>query len=190
MNRTTSKLSLQEFLSLPESNDRYELVEGRLQPKMVPKYKHSTLQLRLLLALNQWCDQQECGRVRPEWGVVLQRQQEDWVPVPDLTYVSYERLPVTWEEDEPRPVVPELVIEIISPGQTFGELTEKATDYLLASVDRVWVVDTKAQSVTMFRSDDLAQTIRVDGTISDPLLPGLVLPVASLFSLTPQAKGA
>jgi hypothetical protein len=26
---------------------------------------------------------------------------EDWVPVPDLTYVSYERLPASWEEDEP-----------------------------------------------------------------------------------------
>lgn len=130
MNRTTSKLSLQEFLSLPESNDRCELVSGRLQPKMSPKYKHASLQGRLYRLIDDWCSEQQCGRVCPEWGVILQRQGEDWVPVPDLTYVSYERLPASWEEDEPCPVVPELVIEIISPGQTFGELTEKATDYL------------------------------------------------------------
>jgi Uma2 family endonuclease len=80
------------------------------------------------------------------------------------------------------------VIEIISPGQTFGELTEKATDYLLAGVDRVWVVDTKAQSVTIFRRDALAQTVRGNGTISDPLLPGLILPLAPLFRKTPQGN--
>ena len=52
MNRTTTKLSLQDFLKLPQSNQSYELVEGQLKPKMSPKYKHSTLQLRLLLGLN------------------------------------------------------------------------------------------------------------------------------------------
>ena len=118
----------------------------------------------------------------PEWGVVLQRQQEDWVPVPDLTYISYERLPQEWDEDEPCPVPPELVIEIISPGQTFGELTQKATDYLLAGVDRVWVVEPKAQSVTIFQRDKLAQTVWNEGVITDPLLPGLLLPVFQLFA--------
>ncbi len=79
MNRTAHQFSLQEFLDLPDS-DRYELVEGQLKPKILPKYKRSTLQLRLLIALNQWCEQQKYGRVRPEWGVVLKRQQKDWVP--------------------------------------------------------------------------------------------------------------
>jgi Uma2 family endonuclease len=121
MSRTTSKFSLQEFLDLPAGNDRCELIAGEIRRKMSPKYKHSTLQLRLLLCLNQWCDSIRCGRVRPEWGIVLQKQGQDWVPVPDLTYISYERLPMEWEEDQPCPTPPELVIEIISPGQTFGE---------------------------------------------------------------------
>ncbi len=182
MNNTTIKLSLQEFLTLPESDDRYELVEGRLQPKMSPKYKHSKLQLRLLMALNQWCDQCQCGQVLPEWGIILQRQGKDWVPVPDLIYISYERLPATWEEDEPCPIAPELAIEIISPGQTFGELTQKATDYLLAGVDRVWVIDPKAQSVTIFRPNELPQTVNSNVSISDSLLPGLELSVSRLFT--------
>lgn len=186
MNRTVSKLSLQEFLDLPEIDDRYELVEGQLKPKMSPKYKHSTSQLHLLMALNHWCDLNKCGRVRPEWGVVLRRRGEDWVPVPDLTCVSYERLPVEWEEDEPCPVPPELVIEIISPGQSFGELTQKSTDYLLAGVDLVWVVDTKAQSMTVFRRDALPQTVTIDESISDPLLPRLILPVSRLFTKAVQ----
>lgn len=139
MTPIANKLSLQDFMALPESGDRYELIEGKLKPKMSPKYKHATVQGRLFRLLDDWCNQLDCGRVRPEWGVVLRRQEvvaslpyngsehgddlEDWVPVPDLLYVSYERLGVDWEEDEPCPVLPELVIEIISPGQTCGELT-------------------------------------------------------------------
>lgn len=186
MSRTTTPLSLEEFLNLPQSNESYELVDGQLKLKMSPKYKHSTLQLRLLMVLNQWCDRMDRGRVRPEWGVVLQRQQQDWVPVPDLTYISYEQLPREWEEDQPCPVAPELVVEIVSPGQSFGEMTQKATDYLLAGVNQVWIVDTKAQSVTGFEREHLPQTIWIDGAFSTPLLPGFVLEVAELFGTARQ----
>jgi Uma2 family endonuclease len=182
MTRTVGKLTLQEFLALPESDEGFEFVDGELKPKVSPKFQHSKAQLRLLTFIHDWCEQQQSGRVLPEWAVVLQRRGRDWVPVPDLLYVSFERLPQTWEEDEPCPVVPELVIEIISPGQTFAELTEKATDYLIAGVDRVWVVDTKAQVLTIFRRDALPDTLRVEDSVEDPLLPGLALPIARLFS--------
>lgn len=181
MTRTVGKLTLQDFLALPQSSDRYELVEGELKPKVSPKYQHSTLQLRLLMTLHQWCEDHHCGRVRPEWGVVLQRRGVDWVPVPDLIYISYERLPQNWQEDQPCPVAPELAIEIISPGQTFGELTQKATDYLMAGIDRVWVVDTKAQLLTIFRHDALPETLPTEDSVEDSLLPGLELSIAHLF---------
>ncbi len=182
MSRAVRKLNLAEFLQMPASCDRKELVDGEIIPKVSPKYKHSTLQLRLLLGLHQWCENRKVGRVRPEWAVVLQRQGQDWVPVPDLTYVSYERLPAEWEEDAPCPVLPELVIEIISPGQSFGEMTSKATDYLLAGVSRVWVVDNQAQSVTVFGANKFPQTFRSNDSISDPLLPGLAIAIADLFA--------
>ncbi len=181
MGLSKTKFSLQEFLDLPQSGDRSELVNGEILPKVSPKYKDSTLQLRLLLALNQWCESSGSGRVRPEWAVVLKRQGQDWVPVPDLIYVSYERLASDWEEDLPCPGPPELVIEILSPGQTFGEMTSKATDYLRAGVDRVWVVDNQAPSVTVFGSSDFPQTFWVNDTISDVLLPKLAIPLSDIF---------
>jgi Uma2 family endonuclease len=72
------------------------------------------------------------------------------VPVPDLLYVSYERLSPDWNQDEACPVVPELVIEIISPEPTFGQLAAKTINYLDAKVLRVWIVDSKARSLTVF----------------------------------------
>ena len=41
------------------------------------------------------------------------------------------------------------MIEIISPGQTFGDMIEKATYYLQAGVSLVWVVDTISQAITV-----------------------------------------
>lgn len=185
MSRAISKLTLQEFLSLPESDNRCEFVDGEIVTKMSPTSPHSRAQKRLLRLLDDWYENSGQGEVNPEWTVVLIRHGVDWAPVPDLTYISQSRVPTDWDEEGPCPGIPELVVEIISPGQTFGELTEKATNYLLAGVERVWVVDTKAQSVTIFCRDDLPQTFRGDGTISDSLLPGLVLPVARIFGKTP-----
>ncbi len=182
MSRAVRKLSLAEFLEMPASCDRTELINGEMIPKVSPKYKHAKVQGRLFRFLDNWCEQRQCGRVLTEWSVVLQRQGQDWVPVPDLTYVSYERLPIEWEEDAPCPVLPELVIEIISPGQSFGEMTQKATDYLLAGVSRVWVADNQAQSVTAFGVNEFPQTFWVGDIISDALLPGLAISVVDLFA--------
>ena len=181
MSSTPTKLSLQQFFDLPESNERYELVDGGLVRKMNPTTPHSRTQKRLLRLLDDWCDRSDSGEVNPEWAVVLQRRGSDWCPVPDLTYISHERIPTDWDEDGPCPGIPELVIEIISPGQTFGAMTQKATDYLQAGVDRVWVVDPQALSVTIFRSGQLPQTFWDEATISDPLLPGLELVVSDIF---------
>ncbi len=182
MTPSKTKFSLQEFLDLPESSDRTELIDGEIIAKVSPKYKHASAQGRLFRLLDDWCEQDQCGRVLTEWSVVLQRQRQDWVPVPDLTYVSYERLFAEWEEDAPCPVLPELVIEIISPGQSFGEMTQKATDYLLAGVSRVWIVDNQAQSITVFGANELPQTYWINDVISDALLPGLEVAVADLLA--------
>jgi len=80
--------------------------------------------------------------------------------IPDLLYISYNRLPLERFEDEACPVPPELAIEIISPEQTFGEMSEKAIDYLNAGVSRVWVVDSKAKTITIFYPDAPPQTKR------------------------------
>ena len=182
MNQVASRLSLQEFLALPQSSDRYELVDGKLVAKMNPTTPHSRVQKRLLRLIDDWCDETGIGEVNPEWAVALKRLGVDWSPVPDLTYISSDRVPANWDGEGVCPGIPVLVVEILSPGQTFGQMTQKATDYLLAGVDRVWVVDTTASSVTVFQRDSLPQTFWSDGTIEDQRLPGLRLPVAHLFA--------
>ena len=55
-------------------------------------------------------------------------------------------------------------------------MASKATDYLIAGVNRVWIVDNQAQSVTVFSGSDFPQTFWINDTLSDALLPELVKP--------------
>ncbi|MBC7880162.1 MAG: Uma2 family endonuclease [Anaerolineae bacterium] len=172
-------LTLDEFLALPEGEESLELIDGEGVPKVSPKYFHAVLQAALLVLLGGWCRGK--GRVLPEWAVALKRQSADWVPVPDLTYISYERLPRTWCKNEACPVAPELVIEIISLGQTFGQLTAKAGDYLKAGVVQVWIVDAEARSVTIFYPDRSPETFDGNQPLDTPDLVDLVLTPSQIF---------
>lgn len=174
-----TNLTLEEFWALPEGETAYELVDGKAIPKVSPKYFHSSLQRSFDRLISAWCIRK--GRIRAEWAVSLKRNGRDWVPVPDLLYISYERLPRRWRRNEACPVPPELVIEIISPGQTFQQLENKAKDYLKAGVLRVWVVDLEAMSITVFFPDGTRQLYTGDIQIVDALLPALELTPQLVF---------
>lgn len=183
MIQTKTQLTLEEFLALPEGEGdiTYELIDGQALPKMSPKKFHSRLTRSLIKLLEQWGD--ERGEIGVEWAVKLTRKRRDWVPVPDVLYVSYERLSPDWNLDEACPVVPELVIEIISQGQSFGQLAAKARDYLDAKVLRVWVVDSKARSITVFYPDSAPETYMGDTLLTDSLFDGLELTAEQVFQM-------
>ena len=174
-----TKLTLAEFLDLPDGDVYYELVDGLAVPKMSPKFFHSTLQFALCRVIRAWCKGQ--GRVLPEWAILLKRQGKDWAPVPDLTYISYERLPKSWRRNEACPAIPELVIEIISPDQSMKEFEEKAKDYLAAGVTRVWVIDPEAILIRSFFTEGSSQVYTDHMPIVDELLPGLELTTRLIF---------
>lgn len=176
---TGTKLTLQQFLALPEGDINYEFVNGQAVPKVSPKFFHSALQAAFISLIRAWCKGK--GRVCPEWAILLKRQGEDWAPVPDLTYISYERLSATWKRNEACPALPELGIEIISPGQTMKEFEDKAKDYLDAGVSRVWVVDPEAISIRVFLPDGSSQFYADTTPIVDALLPGLELTTRQIF---------
>jgi Uma2 family endonuclease len=174
-----SSLSLQDFLSLPETDITYELVDEEAIPKMAPKRFHSRITGQLYTILDEW--NQNRGEVGIEWAVTLKRNGKDWCPVPDLLYISKQRLGDIPLADEACPVPPELVIEIISPEQSLSDLSEKAVDYLKAGVDRVWLIDTKAKKITIFSPNSPPQTKKGGDSLEDSILPNLTLTPEQLF---------
>ncbi|MHC0066687.1 Uma2 family endonuclease [Nostoc sp. UIC 10890] len=176
-----NQLTLQEFLNLPpgEGDITYELVDGQVIPKMSPKKFHSKLTRALLNLIEQCCEGK--GEVCPELAIALTRRGRDWMPIPDILYISNERLPLDWEQEGICSVPPDLVIEIISPGQTFGQMAAKAKDYLDAKVLRVWVLDSKARSITVFYPDAAPQTYMGEELLTDSLFEGLQFTIEQVF---------
>jgi Uma2 family endonuclease len=177
VNTPTQKLTKAEFWAIADAADvTYELIDGTPTTKMSPKYFHAKSTLQLVRILDSWSNGR--GRLGIEWSIDL---HDDFTPVPDLLYISFDKLPITWQENAACPVAPELAIEIISPGQTFGQMTQKASSYLTNGVLRVWVIDPTAQSLTAFYPD--AAPITYSGTqiISDPIFPDLSITTNQLF---------
>ncbi len=184
---TKPQLTLQEFLASPHSESRSEFIHGEVVPKVSPKRFHSQTQSELLVLLKIWGDSK--GEVGVEWSVTLQRQGEDWIPVPDLLFVFNAKLPDTLGND-PCPVAPDLVVEIISPGQRFGEMTEKALDYLNAGVGRVWILDPETQSITVFAADTIPKLYRGDSPLTDSMFPGLEVTASKIFAKISRSKNS
>jgi Uma2 family endonuclease len=51
--QSPSKISLEEFLLLPEAKPASEYVDGQISQKAMPQRKHSTLQFEFSSAINQ-----------------------------------------------------------------------------------------------------------------------------------------
>jgi Uma2 family endonuclease len=178
MSPVKTKLTKSEFWQLADAstNITYELLQGEAIPKMSPKYFHSRATGKIFAILDNWCQDQ--GRVGIEWAFDL---DDENTPVPDLLYVSYNRLPRSWNENTACPVVPELAIEIISPGQSLGKLIIKAESYLQAGAKQVWILDPKFQSLTVLSIDRAIQTFINSMVFTDELFPDLKFTVDQLF---------
>jgi Uma2 family endonuclease len=172
-------ISLEAFLTSPEASDRSELINGQVIPKVAPKRFHSKTQRALLRLLEDWGDDK--GEIGVEWAVQLTRNDQPWVPVPDLSFTYRDRLPADIA-DVACPVPVDLAVEIISPDQTFGMMAEKATDYITAGVTRVWIVDPISQTITIFAPGTLPVTYRGDRTMADAHLPDLTLTAQVVFA--------
>ncbi len=178
-NQTQTKLTLDEFLSSPLANENYEYFDGELIQKMSPKFSHSRVTGQLFILLEDW--NQGKGEIGIEWCVRLKRNGKDWCPIPDLLYISFEKLGDIELEDDACPIPLELVIEIISPDQYFSDLSEKAESYLKAGVNRVWLIDTQVKKITIFYPDSPPQTKQGEDALADDLLPELNLTPQQIF---------
>jgi Uma2 family endonuclease len=182
VNINEKKLTLEEFFALKNDNITYELIEGEAIPKMSPKRFHSRVTLVLSLILNQWNQAQEKpGEIGIEWAISLTKNGQNWCPVPDLLYISNDRLKNVPFADEACIYPPELVIEIISPNQSFSDLSEKAIDYLNNGIERVWIIDNSVKKVTIFYPNCPPKIKKNNDNLADEILPNLTITPQEIF---------
>jgi Uma2 family endonuclease len=80
-------------------------------------------------------------------------------------------------------IVPDLAVEVLSPGDRPRQVAGKIGEYLECGVLLVWVVDPKTQTVTAYQSLSNIQQFTANDTISaEPILPGFTCPVSRFFN--------
>ena len=109
-------------------------------------------------------------------GFVIGRNP-DTVRAPDVALVALERVCDGFCEG-----APDLAVEVRSPSDRSGEVSEKAQDWFAAGCRLVWVVDPKARTVTQYRSrTEIAILTAAETLTGGDVVPGFSVPVAEIF---------
>jgi len=169
---------------LPEAKPALEWVNDRVLQKVSPKRKHGIAQGRFYTALDEWATRMRSGIVCTEWRFRIEPPGEIRRPlVPDVAFLSYQRLPYEIQEitDEPG-VAPDAVVEVLSPDDRQADVQEKLRVYLAAGADVIFLVDTEARLVHV-RDAAGERTLTEREILTHPSLPGFNLPIHKLFSI-------
>jgi len=174
-------LTAEEFWRLPGDGKRRELVRGEVVEEMPPGGKHGMVALRLGSRLEAWARSGPGGVVGVESGFVLSRGP-DVVRGPEVSYVRAERVPAGGVPEAFWELAPDLVVEVVSPGESADAVREKVRDYFDAGTPLGWLVYPRTREVVVHTPDGLARSHDTGDTLEGyDLLPGFALPVAELF---------
>ncbi len=171
----------EELLHLRIPGKHAELVRGVLVVREPPGYLHGDVTARLAKLLMNFVDEHDLGRVlAAETGFRLAREP-DTVRAPDIAFVRRQRVP------SPPPIgyaelAPDLVVEVLSPGDRPGEVLEKVADWLTAGSALVWVIDPGREQARVYRADGSESHVAVDGTLDgEEVLPGFTCPLTAVL---------
>jgi Uma2 family endonuclease len=172
-----------DVIELNEHENRLcELVDGTLMEKTVGAYE-SYLSGILVHLLWAFVEKSSLGIVLPADGMM--RLAPGLVRIPDLSFISWQRLPERRPPREPIPdLVPDLAVEVISKYNTRQEMDRKLQDYFTAGVQLVWYVyHTPRREVWAYVSPTEYSVVREGETLDGgAVLPGFRLPLADLFA--------
>jgi Uma2 family endonuclease len=170
---------------LPDNGNRYEIIDGELLVTRAPHWKHQNVIVNLSVALATWSRSTGLGKVSVTPGIVF---PDDDNVIPDLVWISNDRLARSLDESGHLVAAPELVVEVLSAGSD-NERRDREVKrklYTIRGVQEYWVIDWKRQQIEVFRRDSnglpLIGTLFCQDVLSSPLLPNFEQSIAEIFS--------
>jgi Uma2 family endonuclease len=166
----------------------YELVDGVLVEKTVG-LQESIIAVTIGALLGNFVRSEGLGVVAGADGTI--QLDINLVRIPDVSFISYERLPGGEIPEDPVPLlVPDLAVEVISRNNTRREMDDKLPEYFEKGVRLVWYVRPVSRVVDVYTAPDqftrLSASMRLDG---GDVLPGFSVRVGELFEM-PKRPGS
>ncbi len=148
---TSKAISLDEFLSLPETKPVREYINGEIISKPMPKGKHSRLQLKLCNSINEAVENTKVAYALPELRCSFGNRSI----VPDIAVFKWSRIPFDADGEIPNDFLlcPDWVIEILSPEQRANRVTGNLLYCLQHGCQLGWLIDPEDRSILVFFSN-------------------------------------
>jgi Uma2 family endonuclease len=164
----------EEFLALPESTDRIELLDGEVIVSPSPSVWHQELLTRIVHRLRAW--QEAHSRAFVGLAPLDVRFAPGRILQPDA-FVCIEGVP--FDSDVPLDVVPDLCVEVLSTNRAYDRLTKRLV-YAGSGVRELWLIEPSGV-IERWSGQGLNEAEVVSEALTTPLLPGFELDVAELF---------
>src|SRR5262249_53029124 len=147
---TGRRLTLDEFLKLPEEKPALEYDDGVVTQKVSPKMHHGRIQSWLVAAINGYGEPRKLALAFPETRVTFFRPR--WSPVPDVGVYRWDRIPLQPDgklaNDSDVPW--DIAVEIVSPEQNRADQEDKCRRYIADGVEIALMIDPEREDVVRF----------------------------------------
>ena len=182
----TLRWTTQDLDAMPDDGGwkRYEIIDGDLYLTRAPHIRHQGVTSKLHVRLENWSEQTGLGSAFEVPGVIF--TPTDAV-IPDVIWISQERLASNVDDAGHITIAPELMVEVLSPGQR-NEQRDKQVKlklYSLYGVQEYWIANWKFKTLDVYRRDNaqlqLVHTLMVGDTLTSPLLPGFSVDLSQIF---------
>ncbi len=176
------KLTYQDYAALPEEPGfRFEIIDGALVRDPSPSLHHQRVSKRMYRILEDYFNEADPRGEVFYAPLDLALSKYDVVQ-PDLLYWPGNRL----AQHTPIDVLPELIVEIISPSTSRKDRVMKLNHYQAARVPHYWILDSEGGFVEVYALKDghYVSVARTDeGSFSHPGFPGLSFDIEELFAI-------
>jgi Uma2 family endonuclease len=181
MASTTSKIvTYEEWLQMPESEGKEEVVDGEIIKMPPPKWNHSLIIHQLQMMLVRQLDPDKVIVMTTIFGLVI-REEPLTCREPDLAIFIRKNV---IERDGYIHSAPELVVEVLSPTNTRKDMLRKTEDYESIGVPELWILSPEGRTFEVLQLQDgkLRRTqLLADGQIRPLRFPETVVDVASVW---------
>ena len=175
-----SKVSLAEFLAIPEEKPYLELMDGDVFETPMAGDKHGTLVAELARLLGNYLVGTREARVVSD--VRHLERDEEWLFLPDVSVTLRSRKGPAVESEGPVEVLPDLAIEVLSPDDRPGRVQRRIGHYMRSGVPLLWVIDPDEERLTAWSPGNSPLDFSGPAKVSAlPVLKDFELDLGELF---------
>lgn len=187
MSQTAERVrwTVRDLEVLPQSEGtRYELINGELFVTRSPHRRHQQISGKIFAALDEWSEATGLGEAILAPGIIP--SDTDNV-VPDVVWISKRRLAVLEDEAGHLTGFPELIVEVLSPGESNirRDREAKLKLYSVQGVQEYWIADRFTRQLEIYRRQQgqlaLVATLITTDEVTSPLLSDFTCPISYFF---------